>query len=505
MMDRLAHRGPDGKGIRRQKDRGVLGHCRLAIMDPEHGQHPLEDESGSTFLVGNGEIYNWKDLRETLVDRHTFRSRNDNEVALHLFEDVGVELTRRLDGMFALAIASGQRLFLARDPIGIKPLYYGWRSEGEHECLLFASEMKALAGLVDHLAELPPGSYYESGTGIRKYYSVPEHDPRRIDATPSMQELRRTLEEAIVKRLMSDVPLGAFLSGGVDSSIIAAVARRGLGELHTFAVGMEGSGDLEAARRVARHIDSIHHEYMFSRQEIENDLREIIYHLESFDQDLVRSAIPCYYCSRLAADRVKVILTGEGADELFAGYRYYRNFADPAALHGELRRSVSTLHNVNLQRVDRMTMAHGIEGRVPFLDTEVIDLGLRIPAGEKLAVTHSGKLTEKVILRRTFEDLLPSEIVWREKEQFDQGSGTTAMIPELLRSLAAGLDPRAYQLDHPGIPLRSREECYYHKLFMEVFERPRSMLSSVGRWRGQASEYHRPTGNESGAGLRLPR
>ncbi len=492
MMDRIAHRGPDGQGLRRFEGHGVLGHCRLAIMDPEHGHQPLANEQNSTFMVANGEVYNWRGLRESLGGSHQFRTRSDNEVALHLFEEVGAELTRQLDGMFALAIVSGGRLFMARDPIGIKPLYYGRRHEGSREGLLFASEMKALTGLVDRLTELPPGTCYDSALGIRQYYSLPENEAGRSGTAPGPEGIRRTLESAIRKRLMSDVPLGSFLSGGLDSSIIAAVARRELGALHTFAVGIEGSPDLEAARCVARFIDSTHHEHVFTIREVEEDLREIIYHLESFDQDLVRSAIPCFYCARLASEQVKVILTGEGADELFAGYHYYRGFRDPATLDRELRHSITTLHNVNLQRVDRMTMAHGLEGRVPFLDVEMIDLALRVPPQEKLAPSRSGRLIEKAILRRAVEDLLPHEIVWREKEQFDQGSGTTTVIPELVERVASDLDPASYRRDHPDTPLRSREECYYHSLFMDVFERPRSMLSSVGHWRGQTHHAAQP-------------
>jgi asparagine synthase (glutamine-hydrolysing) len=278
---------------------------------------------------------------------------------------------------------------------------------------------------------------------------------------------------------MSDVPVGAFLSGGVDSSIIAAVAKQHMKELHTFTVGVEGSRDLEAARVVARHIGSIHHEYILTPEEVFFQLPNIIYYLESFDQDLVRSAIPCFFTSRLAAEHVKVILTGEGADELFAGYAYYKGISKPEILHEELRRSVNSLHNINLQRVDRMTMAHSIEGRVPFLDLEMIRLGQLIPGELKQPLEDR---PEKWLLRKAFEDLLPSEILWREKEQFDEGSGTVDLLGPAISGVMGAGEAVKYGRRHPEDNLRSAEECHFHRVFMDVYEDPQPILSNVGRW-----------------------
>jgi asparagine synthase (glutamine-hydrolysing) len=311
---------------------------------------------------------------------------------------------------------------------------------------------------------------------------VPADAPDDVPLETRLRRLRQTLEEAVVKRLMSDVPLGAFLSGGLDSSIIAAIARQYMSELHTFAVGVEGSPDVEAARVVAKHIGSIHHEYLYTPQEVMAKLPEIIYHLESFDQDLVRSAIPCYFCSKLASDYVKVILTGEGADELFAGYTYYKDIHDPNMLHSELRRSVTTLHNINLQRVDRLTMCHGIEGRVPFLDVAMIKLAQTIPPELKLAKDSDGKRIEKWILRKACEDLLPPEIVWRDKEQFDEGSGTVDLLPELIQSAAQNIDFSAYAARYADDRLRSPEEALYHQFLIKAFSRPQLVLRNVGRW-----------------------
>jgi asparagine synthase (glutamine-hydrolysing) len=248
-------------------------------------------------------------------------------------------------------------------------------------------------------------------------------------------------------------------------------------------VGIEGSRDLEAARIVARHLDTIHHEYIITKDEVRAKLPEIIYYLESFDQDLVRSGIPCYFTSRLASDYVKVILTGEGADELFAGYTYYKGIDSPSVLHRELRRSIASLHNINLQRVDRMTMAHSIEGRVPFLDVEMIRLGQRIPARYKLDPNLG---PEKWILRKAFEDLLPAEILWRDKEQFDEGSGTVDLVEGALNEMIDPQQMELYRREQSASDLRSAEEAFYHKLFMEVYDRPEPILKNVGRW------AHRP-------------
>ena len=344
---------------------------------------------------------------------------------------------------------------------------------------MFASELKAIAPYCDDIHEFMPGTYYHSKEGFKTFYSVPDLQPDNRPQEEYIKEIRETLEKAVVKRLMSDVPLGAFLSGGLDSSIICAIARKHLPEIHTFSVGLEGSPDIEAARIVSQHLDTIHHEYILTPRELKDRLPEIIYYLESFDQDLVRSAYPCFFTSKIASDYVKVILTGEGADELFAGYTYYKGITDEAVLHNELRRSVSSLHNINLQRVDRMTMAHSIEGRVPFLDLTMIELGQRIPAAYKL---KGEPVVEKWILRMAFEDLLPHDIVWRKKEQFDEGSGSADMLQSVMNRLVSEKEVDAYRKNWNGIMLRSSEECHYHRLFMDAYEKPGPVLKNVGRW-----------------------
>ena len=477
MMDKIAHRGPDAEGMYAPANQsGNLGHRRLSIMDPKGGNQPIYGEVPTRAIIANGEIYNFPQLRSNLQQQSDFVTSSDSEAILKLYEEKGVSAIQELDGMYAFAIADGDNLLVARDPIGIKPLYYG-DLEG---AWVFASELKAISQHCKDVKEFPPGSYYHSDKGFSTFYSVPDLYPdSNIDVEALIKRVRKTVEESVIKRLMSDVPLGAFLSGGLDSSIIAAVAKQHQKELHTFSVGIGDSRDLSAARKVSAYLGTIHHEYIITPEEVTAKLPEIIYYLESFDQDLVRSAIPCYFTSRMAAEYVKVILTGEGADELFAGYTYYKDIPDEDVLHKELRRSVSGLHNINLQRVDRMTMAHAIEGRVPFLDLNMIELGQQIPANLKLV---GEPLVEKWILRKAFEDMLPSEIVWRKKEQFDEGSGTVDMLDEMLARKMTQAQAIAYQQKHPHVKLRSPEECFYHNIFMDVFENSEVVSSNVARW-----------------------
>jgi asparagine synthase (glutamine-hydrolysing) len=481
IMGGIEHRGPDGSGVHVQAN-GVLGHRRLAIMDPEGGAQPLYDETHGLAIVANGEIYNFPDLRPDLAARHAFKTTSDIEAVLHLYEECGVDTPSVLKGMFTFAICAEDHLFLARDPIGIKPLYYGsWTGPQGTEIMAFGSEMKPLAAWVDDLHEFPAGHYFDSRVGFVRYYEVPTARPVRRTTSDHIALVRRGVEDAVASHMMSDVPVGAFLSGGLDSSVIAAIARKHVDELHTFSVGVAGSSDLEAARRVAAHIGSIHHEYIMTPAEVIEKLPEIITALESFDQDLVRSAIPTYFCSRLAAEYVKVILTGEGADELFAGYAYHKTMSDPATLHQELCRSVTTLHNINLQRADRLTMLHSIEGRVPFLDTDFIALALTVPTELKLTTLPDGQLVEKWILRITCADLLPDDIVWRTKEQFDEGTGTIDLLADALVPLLADIDLDAYRAATHE-PVRSAEEALYHRILCEGLPRPDLILRNVARW-----------------------
>jgi len=470
MLDVQAHRGPDGRGLAEAGDRrGLLGHCRLAIIDPEGGTQPLTGAEDNWSLVANGMIYNDVELRA----RHAgalFATQSDSESILLSVAQRGPGAVADLDGMFAFVMTDGERLIAARDPIGIKPLYMG-RRDG---ALAFSSEIKALAGEAETIEEFPAGHVFDTESGLQAYYDVPRASTGRWRLNDALVSLRETLERAVVKRLRSDVPFGALLSGGLDSSIIAALATRHVDVLKTFAVGFEGSPDLLAARRVAAHIGSDHRELVITPRQTLDELPEILRHLETFDQDLVRSAVPCWFVSRFAAEEVKVVLTGEGADELFAGYTYYRDIEDPDALADELRRSIKRMHNINLQRVDRMSMAHGLEARVPFLDREMIALGMQLPVKWKLAQAD-GRRVEKWLLRKAFEDLLPHDIVWRDKLQFDQGSGVADYA-------ISEIDRMARESGVSTEGARSHEEAYYRSLLSEAYDAPEQVLDLVEHW-----------------------
>jgi asparagine synthase (glutamine-hydrolysing) len=481
MVTRVAHRGPDAVEVTRLAGAPVvMAHCRLSIIGPEDGTQPIHQ--GHDILVANGEIYNYRDLRAILGER-LFRTASDSETILHLFRSEAKRWIARLDGMFAFVLATPERVIAARDPLGIKPLYVAQIGEGQ----AFASELKAFDGLrLGKIAAIPPGTLYDSADGWRQWYRMPQGaaavDPAQ-DPEVIARELRFVLEEAVAKWMVADVEVGAFLSGGLDSSIVSAIAARMLARgsgrrLKTFAVGTEGSADLAAARRVAAHIGSDHEEFTFGPSDLAEALPHVIYHLESADVDLVRSALPTFFAARLARRRVKAVLTGEGADELFAGYAYHHAYVDdPRALADELTRSLGTMHNINLQRVDRITMSQSLEARTPFLDATLIDFAQSIPAALKLRRTQegeasTGETTEKWILRKAYSDLLPADLVWRRKAQFDEGSGTVAALAEALQLLTG----------EPGEVGREREAALYEAILRERFVDAEMVLSNAGRW-----------------------
>ena len=466
---KLTHRGPDDSGTHAPSGTALaLSHRRLAIMDPDGGQQPLLDRPRTAALVANGMIYNDPAIREK-YGRSSFRTSSDSESILRVCTLAGASGVATLDGMFAFVCAHKQQLLAARDPLGIKPLYIGRRGD----TLMMASEIKALLGHADEISEFPAGHVFDTTHGLRRYFTLPTADPDLSNPAKAAAAIRTALEAAVEKRLRADVPLGVFLSGGLDSSIIAALASRHRPGLKTFAVGLPGSADLIAAREVATHLGTEHYEYELDPAEIAADLPRILFHLESYDQDLVRSAIPCYYVSRLAAEHVKVVLTGEGADELFAGYTYHKTYMRDDRLEAELRRSLTTMHDINLQRVDRMTMAHGLEARVPFLDVAFITTALRVPAALKLKRPEN---IEKWILRDACADLLPAHIVWRHKAQFDEGSG----VATLLQSYDHGGATRGDE------PCRSAEERYYRATLASQFEQPDLLLNLVSHWADNA-------------------
>ncbi|MPZ88834.1 MAG: asparagine synthase (glutamine-hydrolyzing) [Nitriliruptorales bacterium] len=462
MLARLGHRGPDDMGERRV-GRSWIGHARLSIVDLEGGGQPLVDRDGRRFVICNGEIYNHRALRERL-GHDRFLTDSDCEAALHAVAAWGPSAVAELKGMFAVCVADADGgVVMARDLLGIKPLY--WARRGERT--LFASELRAFEPEWRRdVRTFPPGHVWTPEDGLRPFGTIAEEADLFTTRSEAVEAVRAALITGVRRRLMADVPVGVFLSGGLDSSLVAAIATRevaGSGErLRSFAVGLAGSPDLAAARTVADHLGLEHHERVYDATEAAAVLERAVAVTESYEPSLVRSAVPNYLLAELAALHVKVVLTGEGADELFAGYDHYRDIADAEELNAELVRNVAGLHDLNLQRCDRVTMAHGLEARVPFLDLDLIAVAQRVPPPWKLP-GPTGQ--EKRLLREAFEGWLPHETLWRRKAQFGDGSGASTVLPEYAASLV-GPDWESERVD--GLPApRSREELAYQRIFAD--------------------------------------
>jgi asparagine synthase (glutamine-hydrolysing) len=431
----LRHRGPDWSGIYSSKH-AILVHERLSIVDTEHGAQPLYNQDKKNILAVNGEIYNHKALAENLTVDYTFKTGSDCEVILPLYEEFGVNFVDKLQGMFAFCLYNeiDNSYLIARDHIGIIPLYTGFDEEGH---FYVASEMKALMPICKTVSEFPPGHIFDSRVGeLQKYYKRNWQKYSAIkDNTTSTTKIREALEESVKSHLMTDVPYGVLLSGGLDSSLISAItqkfaARRiednDLAEawwpkVHSFACGLEGSPDLIAAQTVADSIGTIHHSVIFTEQEGIDALKEVIYHLETYDVTTIRASTPMYLMARkIKAMGIKMVLSGEGADEIFGGYLYFHKAPNAQEFHEELNRKLDKLHMFDCLRANKSMSAWGIEARVPFLDKNFMDVAMRINPEDKMC--GNGKM-EKAILRSSFEGYLPKEILWRQKEQFSDGVG----------------------------------------------------------------------------------
>jgi len=468
MLGRIGHRGPDGRDARLVGPTW-LGHARLAIVDLAGGRQPMTGGTSDRWVVANGEIYNHADLRAQLGGE--FATSSDSEVIVHIVGQRGTDGIHDLRGMYAFAVAGPDaELVLARDPLGVKPLY--WARHGDR--LLAASELVAFPDDVrPRVEEFPPGHVWTPVDGLRAFADL-RHDPlggntpigpmftRREQAHDAV---RRTLVVAVRERMMADVPVGVFLSGGLDSSIVAAILAKESApgqRVRSFAAGTPDSPDLAAARTVADHLGLEHHERVYTDDEAIEVLPTVVRSIESYEPSLVRSAVPNYLLAELAARHVKVVQTGEGADELFAGYHHLREL-DADGLRDALASGVEALHHLNLQRCDRVTMAHGLEARVPFLAREMLAVAQRIPLEWKL-LGEDGQ--EKAILREAFAGWLPEQILWRRKEQFGDGSGTTAVMGRQAETFAPGGRWDAVRL--PGLPpARTREELGYQRIFAD--------------------------------------
>jgi asparagine synthase (glutamine-hydrolysing) len=505
MLDALPHRGPDDRGIY-TFDSTVFGHTRLSIVDVAKGHQPILAKGGKVGIICNGEIYNFRELRKGLVSKYRFTTDSDTEVILHLYQEKGPECVRDLDGMFAFAIFDGDDFMLARDPIGIKPLYYGYVGSN----LYFSSELGAMTlAKVKEVHEFPAGHYYTPKDGFVKYYQIPQtanHLLTDVDEVSAL--IREVFIKAVKKRLLSDkeIHVGSFCSGGIDSSLVAAIAAEEIPNLHTFVVGMvdekgNESDDLKASRIAAKHIGSRHHELVFTEDEYYEALPIVINKLESYDPSLVRCAVPCYFTCKLAAEYVTVVLTGEGADEIFTGYHYMKHYP-MGKLNQEARRCIGNLHNINLQRADRMGMYFSLELRVPFLDVAMVDLAMRIPPELKIRQSESGDdMIEKWILRKAFEGTgyLPDDILWRYKVQYTQGAGCESLGEKLAEAEISEEDYQRIKAENPRAIINSREAAYYFKIFRQ-FHPQDSILGSIGIWTGFdfAEERERVRGTVDG-------
>jgi asparagine synthase (glutamine-hydrolysing) len=486
MLDALGHRGPDDRGVHVAGNM-VLGHTRLSIVDVAGGHQPILSSDGRKGIIGNGEIYNFRNIRDALADRHVFLTRSDTETILHLYEEKGPACVRELDGMFAFALFDRDNFLLARDPIGIKPLYYGYRDSR----LYFTSELGAmsLAG-VNEVHEFPAGHYYTPAEGFVRYYDIPQTTDSLADVDEAAARIRETFIRSVKKRLLADpeIPVGSFCSGGLDSSLIAAIAAEEIPNLHTFAVGMQDkegveSDDLKAARLAADHIGSTHHELVFTEQDYYEALPAVIGKLESYDPSLVRCAVPCYFTCKLASEYVTVVLTGEGADELFDGYHYMKHL-DGKRLSEEGRRLIGSLHNINLQRADRIGMLFSLELRVPFLDTAMIDLAMQIPSTLKIS-DKNGTKVEKWILRQAFagSGYLPDDILWRYKVQYTQGAGCESLGEQMAEQEISDEEYERIRSENPRAVINSKEAAFYFKIFRRHHPQD-SILGSIGIWEG---------------------
>ncbi len=477
MLDRLTHRGPDGEGVV-STGNAWLGHRRLAIVDLDGGGQPLHDPDRDLWLVGDGEVYNHRRLRDELGQRgHAFRTGSDHETVLHLLAADGPGALARLWGMFAfVAISEGDGFVAARDPIGIVPLY--WVRDGD--TVIFASELKAFdPDRRNAVAPFPPGHTWTPATGLEPFRTLPEpRSPavsRLVDDLDGLADppdavlaaIRDTLAAAVERCMLAEVPVGTLLSGGLDSSIVTAIAARIADRqgwrLPTFSVGLPDSDDLAAARQLAGQLGTAHHERVYSKDELIDWVPEVVGVIESFDPQLVHSSVPNLLVAKLAARHVKAVLIGEGADELFAGYAHYGEIDSHEELHDALVETIEGLHTGGLQRVDRVAGANGLEARIPFLDFDVVELGLALPARWKLA--HEDR-PEKWLLRRAFEGWLPEELLWRRKAQFGEGSGARDVLRQ---HYGAKVTQQEYEREREATepPLRTREEVAYYRLFQQ--------------------------------------
>ena len=483
MSKRIRHRGPDWSGLYEGKS-AILAHERLSIVDPASGGQPLISPDGKQILCVNGEIYNHQQIREQLKGEYAFQTGSDCEVILALYKKKGINFIEDLSGIFAFALYDEEKdvFLIARDPIGVIPLYIGHDAEGH---LMVSSELKGLEGFAPEYEPFLPGHYYYSEeTKMTRWYTRDWMEYDNVKDNPaSAQDVHDALEAAVKRQLMSDVPYGVLLSGGLDSSVTSAIAKKYSAkriesgdkvdawwpQLHSFAVGLKGAPDLVAARKVAEAIGTVHHEINYTIQEGLDALRDVIYYIETYDVTTVRASTPMYLLARVIRSMgIKMVLSGEGADEVFGGYLYFHKAPNAQAFHEETLRKLSKLYLYDCLRANKSLCAWGVEGRVPFLDKEFLDVAMRLNPEAKMC---PGQTIEKKILREAFSDMLPQEIAWRQKEQFSDGVGYSWIdtLKKITADAVTDEEMANAAKRFPINPPQNKEEYYYRCIFEEHF------------------------------------
>jgi len=483
MSKKLRHRGPDWNGIY-SDDKVILAHERLAIVDPKSGKQPLYSSDGRYVLAANGEIYNHNELRDEIGNKYNFLTKSDCEVIIALFDKKRENFIDDLNGIFGFVIYDKleNEFLIARDHIGIIPLYMGWDND---DTLYIASELKALEGKCNKIEIFPPGHFLSSkDLKLTKWYERDWMDFKNVkNNNTSIDILKKSLEDAVHRQLMSDVPYGVLLSGGLDSSITSALAKKfsknrietgdeeeaWYPQLHSFSVGLTGSPDLKAARLVADKIGSIHHEINFTIQEGLDAIRDVIYHIETYDVTTVRASTPMYLMARVIKSMgIKMVLSGEGADEIFGGYLYFHKAPNSEEFHKETVRKIDKLYQYDCLRANKSLAAWGIEGRVPFLDKDFIDVAMQLNPNDKMITKDR---MEKWVLRQAFESYLPKEVAWRQKEQFSDGVGYSWIdsLKDLVEKEVSDHDFANAKNKFPFQTPQNKEEYYYRSIFQEHF------------------------------------
>lgn len=483
MAKKIRHRGPDWSGIFCSEN-AILAHERLSIVDIESGKQPQYSKDNNLVLAVNGEIYNHKEIRNRMKDKYDFQTHSDCEVILSLYKEKGIDFFEDLNGIFAFALYDKENdaFLIGRDHIGIIPLYMGYDNNG---VFYVGSELKALEGVCSDIKEFPAGHYFYSKEGeVKRWYTKDWMSYDNVkDNTTDIDTLRKGFEDAVHRQLMSDVPYGVLLSGGLDSSIVSAIAKKFAArrieddneteawwpQLHSFAIGLKGAPDLVAAQKVADFIGTVHHEIHFTVEEALDALSDVIYHIETYDVTTVRASTPMYLLARFIKSMgVKMVLSGEGADEIFGGYLYFHKAPDAKAFHEETVRKLDKLHLYDCLRANKSLAAWGVEGRVPFLDKEFLDIAMRINPTDKMC--GNGKM-EKHVLRKAFEDYLPESVVWRQKEQFSDGVGYNWIdtLREVAETKVSDKQMERASERFPINPPMSKEEYWYRTMFEEHF------------------------------------